>query len=310
MHPGLKSIAFLVTAALWLGALNAARAQESKAADADKTGADDREDEQSGREPEELPRGAAGVGLELGFYYRTDHLGTAFDLAPLLSGWFAITDSLDITLDWGFGYNSISPDNGDSAGDFVIGNPFLAVRRALQEGRTRIWFGIGAIAPVSSVPDHDDKAYKERVDAYRTVSAIRGNWNCFLWMPEHFGMVLPIGAHMVSEDHILLGGEAAFYYLIPVDNYNARRSDFYIQLAGDMGFGFKAVQTGLRLQGVVTTTNPDVDRLQAAIGPFLRYDSGGSHFTARFLLNLDEPNGVFGGQDVWGFHLGGGATFQ
>ncbi len=320
MHSGPKSIAVLAFAALWLGALTAARAQESEPADEPASETDEElyldenvvvdEDETGGEEPDEPGRGVAGVGLDLGFYYRSDHLGTMFDLSPILSGWFAIADDLDITLDWGLAFNSISPEGGESASEFVIGNPLITIQRVLQEGRTRIWFGIGAIAPISSVPDEDEDGYLDKVAAYQTASAIRGNWNHFLWMPEHFGMVLPIGAHMVSEDHILLGGEATFYYLMPIDNYNARRQDFYIQLAGDIGFGWEAVQTGLRLQGVVTTTNPEVDRLQGAIGPFVRYDLGGSHFEARFLLNLDDPNGVFGENDVWGLHLGGGATFQ
>jgi hypothetical protein len=138
---------------------------------------------------------------------------------------------------------------------------------------------------------------------------MRGNWDQWLWMPEHFGIVVPLGARMVSEDHLLLGGETAFYFLSPVDDYGANRSDFYIQLAGDIGFGWRKVVTGLRLQGVITTTNADADRLQSAIGPFVRYDMRGAFFTARFLLNLDEPAGIFGDRDLWALYLGGGATF-
>jgi hypothetical protein len=264
-------------------------------------------EEEGGEEEEVEPgRGDGEVGLELGFYYRSDQLGTALDLSPLLSAWYAINDDLDITLDWGFAFDSYSPEQGDSASNFVLGNPFLSVRKVMQEGRTRIWFGIGANVPVSSVPNEDDDGYLDQVAAYLAASAMRGNWNQWLWMPEHFGIVVPLGARMVSEEHMLVGGETAFYFLIPLDNYRADRSDFYIQLAGDLGFGWERIATGLRLQGVVKTTDVG-DRLQSAIGPFVRYDAGGGYFTACFLVNLDEPAGIFGEQDVWGLHLGGGA---
>jgi hypothetical protein len=358
MHQGPKSVALLATVALWLGALSAARAQESQPDEAGpaeqeaEAGAEagveaeppseqegavkpDQADEQ-GEPVEDEPgaeageaqleagldegvieeeaeeagpgRGKAEVGLDLGFYYRSDHLGTALDLSPLVSAWYAITDGLDLTLNWGFAFDNYAPEQGESAASLVLGNPFLSVRRVLQEGRTRIWFGIGANIPVSSLPAEGEDGYLDQLATYLTAAAMRGGWNGWLWTPEHFGMAVPLGARMVSEDHLLVGGEAAFYFLIPVDDYRADRSDFYIQVAGDLGFGWTDVATGLRLQGVVNATNADVDRLQSAIGPFVRVDAGGAFCTASFLLNLDEPAGIFGDQDVWGLHLGGGAA--
>jgi hypothetical protein len=253
----------------------------------------------------------AELGLELGSYFRSAGVGTTLELSPLIGTWFSVSEAVDVVLDWGFVFRNFSPDEGDTQTTFGMGNPYVGVRRVLIDGRTLIHFGVGVAAPVSSVPDNDDEDYSEAVAAYMTAAAMRGLYDLWLWMPEHIGFAVPLGARMESEDAILVGAETAFSVLIPIDNYRDHRSDFYIQLAAEIGYGSEVVDTGMRLQGVLTATNPDEDMLQMSFGPFVRVDVEGGYFEALALAILDTPYGVFGenSPDIWGLHLGGGAKF-
>ena len=88
-----------------------------------------------------------------------------------------------------------------------------------------------------------------------------------------------------------------------------------LQLAGMIGGRIDNVSVGTRLQVVWLATEDGGDNAQLALVPFVQADFSDNGFlSARLVLNLDEPLGVFGDgtgllSKVWGLHLGGGTRF-
>jgi hypothetical protein len=61
---------------------------------------------------------------------------------------------------------------------------------------------------------------------------------------------------------------------------------------------------------MVWIATSEADNAQLALVPFVQGDFDGGFVYLRFLINLDEPFGVFGdGADVWGIFAGGGGRF-
>jgi hypothetical protein len=62
---------------------------------------------------------------------------------------------------------------------------------------------------------------------------------------------------------------------------------------------------------VWAATSDADDNAQVAFVPFVQSDFDGGFAYLRFLINLDEPFGVFGdgGADVWAIFIGAGARF-
>jgi hypothetical protein len=269
----------------------------------------------------ELEEGAAPspgrVQLDLGFYLRSDRVGTLYELSPLLSGAFRVIGGLSLTLDWGFGFLENSPDAGEAESVFVVGNPFFSALWATQQGRTELRYGVGFAVPFSSVPEEGDVLYLEKAGAYYYASAMRGRYDHWLWMPEHAGIVLRGGGEMVSPDHIFLGGDAALAVLIPSGDYHDHTASIYLQGAGEIGFGFgpgeflffDAVKMVARLQLVSIPVGED-DGLQVSLGPCGRAEIDGWFLDGSFIFNFDKPDGIYGdGRDIWGLQLGGGRVF-
>jgi hypothetical protein len=161
--------------------------------------------------------------------------------------------------------------------------------------------------PVYDMPGEGDSSFRDLSTTYELASAMEGRWNHWRWLPEHVTIVVPVSARMVAENHMLLGGGTSLACSIPTGDYRNDRAAIYWQLAGEIGFGWDTVESGMRLRAVTEPMNKG-DKLQAAIGPFVSLDLGGGYLTADFLLNLDDPHGVFGsgGDDVWSLSLGGG----
>ncbi len=266
--------------------------------------------------PKERASAPAGaLGARLGLYFRGDDTGTLYQLSPLLAGWVGVAGGVHIGLDWGFAFGGTSPDGGDASNHLVLGNPFLFLRRVLQEGRTEIRFGIGLSLPASSVPGQGDSDFLETEAAYRTASAMRGRYDHWLWMPEQLGLVFRAGADTLSKSRVFVGGETALAILIPSGDYHDDTASVYLQGSGEIGFGCQepgsahASKLVARLQLVSIPIGED-DRLQMSIGPAGRVQLDSFFLDGSLMVNLDPPDGVFGdGRDIWGVHLGGGMNF-
>ncbi len=253
---------------------------------------------------------SGGVGVKVGIFSRDDGYASSFGLVPVLDGWIALGKHWALELDWGFALRGYSPEQGDGTNNFVVGNPMLQALRKTEHGRTSIAYGFGLTVPVYYIPAEDDHDHHDIVVTYALASAMEGEWNHWMWLPEHVTMVVPVEAHMVSKDHILLGGETALALSIPAGDYEDHSAELYWQIAGEIGFGWEGVETGVRLQGFTAPMHKG-DKLQLSFGPFVHLELEGGHLGAELLLNLDDPYGVFGsaGDDVWGLFLGGGIDF-
>lgn len=263
---------------------------------------------------EESATATGSIALELGSYFRSDDFADTYAFAPILSLWFEITDALDLVLEAGCAYAGRSDEAGDNPNHFYLGNPFLAIRRAYRAERTLFHFGFGFTVPISTMdqpvnPEQLTSQEEFEIATYKMAAAMRGRWSYWLWMPEHVALVIPIGARMVSEDNILFGGELALAVIAPTGDYHDYRGDFIAQGAGELGYGFKTVETGLRLQAVLIPLIPNEDKFQSAIGPFVNLNFEGGHVGANIIVNLDKDEGVFGGADRWGLNLKGGVDF-
>ncbi len=255
--------------------------------------------------------------LDLGFYFRQDGVGTLYELSPLLSGEYRLIGKMSLALDWGFGLVSSSLDGGETSSAFVVGNALLAAIWSSQQGRTLLRYGGGVVLPLSSIPAEDDPDHLTKAGAYYYASALRGRFDHWLWMPEHFGFVFRGGGHMVSPDNIFLGGETAIAFLIPMGDYHAHTGSIYFQGAGEIGFGFgpgeflffDAVKMVARLQ-LVSIPVGEHDKLQVSLGPYGRAELGDWFLDGNLLVNFDKPDGIYGsGRDIWGLQVGAGVTF-
>lgn len=327
MHRRWNTWASLITVGLLFGSTSVTRAQD----DADESGSANAEvsanatasaatstDEASkvNASAKTEDRGEiARIGAEISTYVRDDKTGTNLELSPLINGSYGLGETVDLRLDWGFAFRNYAANKhqGSSWSTFAIGNPALSVRRNIEAGRTNIYVGAGVAAPASWVPSESKhhKQYTKLDKTYRTASAMRGQWDKWLWKPEHVGLFFPIGVSMVTEDYVLAGAEAAAAILIPAGDYMGNNAEFLGQLAGEWGFGFEHVGTGLRFQGAwsMGLRTPD-GHAQFSVGPFVRWNFDGGYLSASALANLDEPAGAIGnGADIWSVTLGGGATF-
>jgi hypothetical protein len=301
-----------VVVGLWLASAQGAWAKEEQ-----KSAVNDPGDDEQAR-----PNGE--VGVELGGYFRSDNKISRLALSPLVSGWYSVADGIDVKLDWGLAFLNLSPKSGSGDTGFYLGNPTLSVRRVIHAYRNEIFFGIGVAIPASSISarprtldsgpalnDWQDKFLKTRY-ASRIAAAMRGLWDYWLWIPEHLSILVPLGVRMVSEEHILLGGETALAVLVPTGDYETDRAEVVMQFAGELGFGFRRLNAGVRLQGVVLPIpgGDEAGRAQFSAGLFARVEFDSAFLGVKGLFNLDRPYGAFdNGPDVWGVTLGGGAKF-
>jgi hypothetical protein len=256
--------------------------------------------------------GSRAGAIELGLGWYTDsNMGTSIHvLRPTLGARFAVSNSAELTLDWPFAFGILSPAMGDGDTSFRTGNPVAAVyyMRRSDAGYFRIG---GAIAPpIAHVSGSD--ALGTAFLAYAGASAMNGLWNIWQYAVDRLSLVLP-GQFERRSGHLIYGGDFGLGVLIDTGDAN-RDAEVALQLAGMIGGRVDNVSVGTRLQ-VVWLPSQDGDNAQLALVPFVQADFSDNGFLfARFVLNLDEPFGVFGDgtgllSKVWGLHIGGGTRF-
>jgi hypothetical protein len=258
---------------------------------------------------------AGAVELGLGWYTDSDMGSSIHVLRPTLGARLAFSEHAELTLDWPFAFGILSPAMGDGDTSFRTGNPVAAIyyMRRSEAGYYRIG---GAIAvPLADVGD----SALTSADAFTAVltyggaSAMNGLWNIWQYSVDRLSLVIP-GQFERRSGHLIYGGDLGLGILIDTGDAN-RDAELVLQLAGMIGGRVDNVSLGTRLQVVWLATQDGGDNAQLALVPFVQADFSDNGFLfMRFVLNLDEPLGVFGDGagllgKVWGLHIGGGTRF-
>ena len=241
------------------------------------------------------------IEFELGWYTDSDDGGSLHALAPVLSARFAATEHLDLELDWPFAFVAVSPDIGEGSAEFRSGNPLVAGYYVSRQHGGYLRVGFGVAPPVAQVDDSSDLV------PIASGLAMRGLWDSWLYAPETLSFVFPFQIER-RMDRLVLGADTALAVLIPTSG-GTDETDLDFQLAGLIGGTTGPVSAGVRLQLVWLPTS-NSDNAQVALVPFVQGDFSGGFVYLRFLINLDQPLGVFGdGADVWALSIGGGGRF-
>lgn len=241
------------------------------------------------------------IELELGWYTDSEDSGSYHALTPVLSARISATEHLDLELDWPFAFVSVSRDAGEGSDEFRSGDPLVAGYYVSRQHDGYLRAGFGVAIPIANVDDSSDLV------PLASGVAMRGLWDSWLYLPETLGLVLPFQIEK-RVNALVVGGDTALGVLIPTGD-RADETDVAFQLAGLIGGKSGPVTAGARLQ-VVWVPTADGDNAQVALVPFVQGDFSDGFVYLRFLLNLDEPFGVFGdGADVWALSVGGGGRF-
>lgn len=251
--------------------------------------------------------GNTALELELGWY--TDSSGgvTMHVLSPFLGLRHAVSNEVELELDWPFAFVDVSPDAGGGDSTFVSGNPLLAAYYvgALERGYYRIG---GGVAPPLANLDAGDPGDVIHGIAYTRALWIRGMWDFWLYAYDRLSLVVPVQIEGQS-DALVAGGDFAFAFMLPTDDQVAPDNEVVVQLGGMLGGRTGKTTLGARLH-LVWIPSSDGDNAQLSLIPFVQGDGSGFIY-AKVLLNLDEPLGILGdgGQDVWGLFIGGGGRY-
>lgn len=238
------------------------------------------------------------VELELGWFFDSELGDSVHALAPVLSARVSIADNFDLELDWPFAFVSASAEYGGD--QFRSGNPLLAGYYVSRQPDGYMRVGFGLAPPIASADG--------RIDVLPLAMgvALRGFWDSWLYVPETLSLVFPFQIER-RNNGVIFGADTALAALIPTGDSD--EANVAVQLAGLVGGTTGPVSAGIRLQLAWLPTS-DGDNAQVALVPFVQGDFSAGFAYLRFLINLDEPFGVFGeGADVWMLAIGGGARF-
>jgi hypothetical protein len=285
---------------------------------------------------------AVRVGGELGFFFARGDAGNRLSLSPIVNVGLGVSDAIEVGVRLGAIYHSnglpesMMTGGGNSA--LRVGNPELWIARHSRSKDTHMTFGGGITLPMASLNGAPWKSPEASAttstdgwiasDAYAHASAIRGDWNQWLWSPNKVAGVVNFEAHGVM-DGVLVGGEAAMGLLIPLLGDDCRQpkaapppapapipvacdahrvgiadAAFVGQAAGELGYATDSVRVVMRAQMVATVTPSIDDVLQFSIAPYVAWDMSDSvTLTGNTTVNIDNPTG-FDGLRIWGVRLG------
>jgi hypothetical protein len=244
------------------------------------------------------------VRAELGFFAASGDAGHRVTLSPIFGVGLGLSDAILVGATWGLNYqNDSAPDASMLSGSLstaVVGNPLLWVARRSRSKDTHMNIGGGVALPLASLPD-DVADQAIAASAYAHASAIRGDWNAWLWATDKLSGVVNYDAHAVM-DEVLVGGETAVALLIPTAGEDD--AAFIGQVAAELGYAVESVRVVMRAQLVATVTPAVDDALQFSIDPYVAWDISDSvTLNGRTTVNIDNPTG-FEGSRVWGLRLG------
>jgi hypothetical protein len=230
--------------------------------------------------------------------------GSRLTLSPLATAGVAVSDAIQVGVTWGFNFqNNGAPDdlpmaNAESA--FVVGNPHLWLAHHSQSGRTHFVAGGGITLPAASMPD-DAADQAITGEAYAHASAVRGDWNQWLWAPDTASGLVTFAGQAVL-DELLIGGEGAAAVVAPTRSSGDLAA--VGQAAGEVGYATDDVRVVMRAQ-VVGTISPVIDdAFQFSIDPYVAWRiTSRTTLSARWTINLDQPTG-YDSATIWGLRLG------
>ncbi|MCB9709147.1 MAG: hypothetical protein H6714_10205 [Myxococcales bacterium] len=248
------------------------------------------------------------LGADLGFYAGSQNGVDHANMSMILHAGGRIHENVDLELQLPGTLHAYSDGTEDEV-RFRFANPSIGAYFVTQN-KIGMWrLGGFFAAPLASVPGGTGIDHIVAADAYGYASAMRGNWNYWLWAPS----TTTIGASSQLEWSVLpvlsLAADGALAALIDSGNGRAQ-SDMMGQLAGEAALkAGEVVRLGVRLAGVWLPT-ADGDNFQSFVEPFARLQFLMAYVFAAVTINLDEPNGFsFDSGKVWAIRAGGGLRF-
>lgn len=268
--------------------------------------------------PEQIDPTSSALWAELGFYRGgASAVAPVADadltvLAPVLEGYFGITDSLELGFRWGSSFVARSADGlGDGDSAFAIGNPVAMGTYLARMDDVVLRLGIGVGLPVAGY-DASSTSVDEITKGlgYAVASALRGWWDSWMWADDRLTVVVPRFRLDSTSNDLVWAVDAAMGLM--VDTSDADRDvEVPVQAALEGGGRLgSSLVVGGRLQAVWIPTRETGDDFQLAVEPFVRVELENVFFYSKLTLNLDGPNGfAFDRGKVWGAHIGGGTRF-
>jgi len=227
-------------------------------------------------------------------------------LLPKLYGSFGLTETLELEAQLTTIYAGYSPEGAEGDSTFELANPYVALFYAKRTDRSVARIGGGVALPVLDAEGYGMAPFQG--------AATRGLMDMWLYVPEALSFVIPVQLQ-VRATTLVLGVDAALALTINTGEGDLEDDDDVevpLQAGALAGAALGDVTLGLRLQ-VATLLTADGDNTQVSALPFVQADlDGGGFIHGGVLVNLDEPLGVLGDDnlfEVWAVRVGGGTRF-
>jgi len=225
-------------------------------------------------------------------------------LLPKLYGSFGLSDTLELEAQLTTIYADYSPEVGEGDSAFELANPYIALFYGKRSDRRVARIGGGLALPVL---DADGFAMAPFLGA-----ATRGLMDMWIYAPEALSFVVPVQLQ-VRATTLVLGVDAALAMMVMTGGSEEGDDvEVPLQASALVGAALGDLTLGLRLQ-VASILTADGDNTQLSVLPFIQADlNGGGFIHGGLLVNLDEPLGVLGDDnlfEVWAIRVGGGTRF-
>lgn len=249
------------------------------------------------------------LGADLGFYAGSDSGIDRANMSMILLAGGRIHENVDLELQLPGTLHAASSDVVDTEVRFRFANPTVGAYYITQSKVSMFRLGGFVAVPLASIPDDSVQDAALATDGYTYASAMRGNWNYWLWAPG----TMTVGASSQAEWSVLpilsLAADGTLAGLFDTSD-ERDESDMLGQLAVEGAFKLgEVVRLGARLAGVWLPT-ADGDNFQSFLEPFARFQFLVAYAFAAFTMNLDEPAGFsFDSGKVWAIRAGGGLRF-
>jgi hypothetical protein len=255
-------------------------------------------------------RGRAGASLVFTTSPSSDAISTTH-VSPAISAEYSVTPSIAISLDWGFTYTRYAIDNAGANSRLGPGNLLLGGHYTFLKDRgVTLRGGLGLSAPLAFRAGN----LSERTAAdfnYTTAGQARGLMQPWAWTLNTISALTLWSAEAKLPSGPVFGGDAALAVMFPISEPIDKTMAAFTA-AAEAGYAIGPATPGLRLQ--LSSRSRAVARddfTQLSIEPFVRADFSRVYARLGFLLNLDGPSGVFGGNEgaIYGLNAGAGVTF-
>jgi hypothetical protein len=250
--------------------------------------------------------GQLALGAELSYFGTSEDASKLYVLVPRAAAQYAFDQHWSVAADWGLIAIDSVPDQGAAESVARSGNPSLLGLLRGKLGGVPYRVGLGGTVPIAGI----NRAGQGRLQhvAFNDAQGLDGLWDVWLWAPSRIAALSFGQLDFDLHPQLQLQVEVAPALLIPVyDEFGSAPADVFVPTAVSFSTHKGPLRLGLRVQAVLMPTN-NVDKLQLALEPWLRLTLGSGFLEARYTANVDEPLAGERGAQIWGFHLGGGAS--